>query len=89
MQAYMTSAANHLPRMISMSRTGEVASNSIVPDRFSSANSRMVIIGIRNNPMTLTFISSGRTIHSFKSIGMPRPIICDSMPRVTKIAVAM
>ncbi len=65
-----------------MSRTGEVISSSMVPERFSSANSRMVIMGIRNSPMTLTFISSGRITHSFMSIGMPRPIICDSMPRL-------
>ena len=71
-----------------MSRTGEVISSSMVPERFSSANSRMVIIGIRNSAMTLTFISSGRMTHSFMSIGMLRPIICDSMPRLTKMAVA-
>ena len=46
---YSTSAASHLPRMISQSRTGDVTSSSMVPVRFSSANSRMVIIGIRNS----------------------------------------
>ena len=39
--------------MISISRIGEVASSSMVPVRFSSANSRMVIIGMKNSPMTL------------------------------------
>ena len=84
----MRSAASHLPMMISMSRIGDVASNSMVPERFSSANSRMLIIGIRKSPMTLTLESTGRMTHSLTFIGMPRPIMADSMPRCTKIAVA-
>ena len=48
-----------------MSRIGEVASNSMVPVRFSSANRRMVIMGMKNSPMTLTFESSGRMTISF------------------------
>ena len=53
-----------------MSRTGEVTSSSMVPVRFSSANSRMVIMGMKNSPITLTFVSSGRITHSFTFIGM-------------------
>ena len=52
-----------------MSRTGEVISSSMVPERFSSANSRMQIMGIRNSPITLVFISTGRTIISLMFIG--------------------
>ena len=55
--------------MISMSRMGEVASSSMVPMRFSSANSRMVIMGMKNSPITLMFESSGRMTYSFTLIG--------------------
>jgi hypothetical protein len=66
-----------LPTISSASRIGDVMSNSMVPERFSSANRRIVIIGIRNSPITLTFISTGRTIISLMFIGKLRPIICD------------
>ena len=49
----------------------------------------MVIMGMRNSPMTLALLSSGRITHSFTSMGMLRPIIWDSMPRITKKAVAL
>ena len=68
-QAYSKTDASHLPRTISISRIGEVASNSIVPLRFYSANSRMVIMGMKNNPMTAMFDRSGRIICSFRFIG--------------------
>ncbi len=55
-------APSHLPRMISLSRMGEVSSNSMVPVRFSSAISRMVIMGIRNSVMVPAKPSSGRMI---------------------------
>ncbi len=64
---------------------GDVASNSMVPWRFSSANKRMVIMGMKNSPTTLTFESSGRMICSFKFIGMDWPRICISRPCTTKI----
>ena len=84
MQAYMVSAASHLPRMISRSRIGDVTSNSIVPLRFSSANKRMVIKGMKNSPITLAFESNGRMTSSFRFIGMGWPRNCDSMPIMTK-----
>ena len=77
-------AASHLPRMISMSRTGEVASSSIVPERFSSAKRRMVIMGIKKSPTTLTFESSGRMICSLMFMGKVWPRICISIPSITK-----
>ena len=55
-------APNHLPRMICRSFTGEVSSSSMVPVFFSSAISRMVIMGIRNSEMVLAKPSSGRMI---------------------------
>ena len=73
--AYSVSAASHLPMMIARSLIGEVIKSSIVPLRFSSANRRMVIIGIKNNPMTLTLPSSGRTTESFTLIGWLCPIM--------------
>ncbi len=71
----MITAASHFPRMISTSRMGEVASSSMVPVRFSSANRRIVIIGMRNRPITLTLERTGRMTHSFTFMGMPRPIM--------------
>ena len=56
--------------------------------RFSSANSRIEIIGIRNSPITDTFISSGRTIISFTFIGNDRPIACDCRLMLTKYPTA-
>src|ERR1035441_2354138 len=64
---YSSREPSHLPRMISMSRTGEVSSNSMVPDFFSSANSRMVIMGIRNNAIVEAKPSIGRMMDSFRS----------------------
>ena len=63
---------------------GDVASNSMVPVRFSSANRRIVIIGIKNSPTTLTFDSNGRIICSFTFMGNDCPRICISMPSITK-----
>ena len=80
MAPYSSMAASHFPKITSKSRTGEVASNSMVPLRFSSANNLMVIMGIRNNPITLTFESRGRITCSFRFIGKLPPRICDSMP---------
>ena len=61
-----------------------MTSSSIVPVRFSSANSRMVIMGMKNSPMTLTFDSSGRITYSFTFIGNAWPRICDSSPIMSK-----
>ena len=44
-----------------------------MPDRFSSANRRIVIIGMKNSPITLMFESSGRISSSFKFIGNDWP----------------
>ena len=46
--------AQNLPSTISMSLTGDVLSNSIVPDRFSSAKSRIVTAGVKKSKITLT-----------------------------------
>jgi hypothetical protein len=70
--------------MISMSRTGDVASSSKVPDRFSSAKSRMVIMGMKKRPTTLTLESRGRTICSLTFMGKLDPRSCISMPSMTK-----
>ena len=75
--AYNPIAASHLPITISASCSGEVSSSSMVIERFSSENRRIAIIGIRNSPITLVFISSGRITISLTSIGKDRPIICD------------
>ena len=56
----------------------------MVPVRFSSANRRIVIMGMKNSPMTLTFDSSGLMICSFTFIGNVWPRICDAMPSKTK-----
>ena len=69
MQRYMVIAPSHLPRMISQSRTGEVISSSMVPVRFSSANRRMEISGIRNSPTTLALPSSGAMTYSLMLMG--------------------
>ncbi len=67
-----------------MSRMGDVASSSMVPVRFSSANSRMVIMGMKNSPITLTFESSGRITYSLTLMGNAWPRICDSSPTMLK-----
>src|SRR5437899_915286 len=64
--------------------TIELLATSIVPPRFSSANKRIEIKGMKNNPMTPTFDSSGRTICSLRFIGNCSPRICDCMPMNTK-----
>ena len=74
-QAYKATAPSHLPRMISISFTGEVSSSSMVPVFFSSAINRMVIIGIRNSDTVLAKPSSGRMIISFRLTGCDWPII--------------
>jgi hypothetical protein len=61
--------------MISVSRMGEVASSSMVPVRFSSANRRMVIMGMKNRPTTLMFDNSGRMTYSLTLMGMAWPLI--------------
>src|SRR5437667_4477980 len=65
--------------MTSMSRTGDVANNSMVPVRFSSAKSRIVIIGMKNSPITLTFDNSGRIMYSLRFTGNVWPLIWASM----------
>ena len=84
MQAYSVTAANHLPRITSISRIGDVVSSSMVPVRFSSANSRIEIMGMKKSPITLAFDSSGRMICSliFMGIGWPRRIA--SRPMATQ-----
>ena len=72
---YRINAASHLPRMISLSRSGDVTSSSMVPVRFSSANSRMVIMGMMNSPTTLMLLKTCRTTHSFTLSGTAWPII--------------
>ena len=69
-----------IPMITSPSRMGEVVSNSMVPERFSSAKRRMVMMGMKNNPITLALFSSGRMICSFTFMGIISPRICDSMP---------
>ena len=49
----------------------------------------MVIMGIRNKPITLALVSNGRMTYSFTSIGMPRPIICICIPCRMKNRVAL
>ena len=56
----------------------------MVTVRFSSANRRMVIIGIKKSPTTLTFDSNGRMICSFAFMGNACPRICICMPSITK-----
>ena len=52
---------------------GEVASSSIVPCRFSSANSRIVSIGSTNSDTTDMFCSTGRIRYSCSESFMPPP----------------
>jgi hypothetical protein len=61
--------------MISMSVTGDVASSSKVPVRFSSANSRIVMMGMKKRPITARFDINGRIIWSFTLIGWLCPCI--------------
>ena len=68
--------------MICRSDTGEVSSSSMVPERFSSAYARMVIIGSRKRLMSATFCSSGRIMDWLMLIGPPP--ICDCMLCCTK-----
>ena len=63
---------------------GEVVSNSIVPLRFSSANRRIVIKGMKNSPITLMLESSGRTTCSLMFIGNCSPSSVASMAMFTK-----
>ena len=49
-----------MPASTAPSRTGYVSSSSIVPERRSSAKSRIVTSGISNNKITLMFEKSGR-----------------------------
>src|SRR6266576_1157052 len=60
---YIRTAASHFPRMTSMSLTVEVVSSSIVPERFSSANKRIVITGIKNSAITLMLDKCGGCHH--------------------------
>ena len=61
---YRASAPRNLPRMICRSVSGDVSSSSMVPERFSSANDRMVSIGSRNSRMTAVLPNSGRIMNS-------------------------
>ena len=61
----------------------------MVPVRFSSANSRMVIMGIRNSAIVLAKPSSGRMICSFTFMGCCWPIICAWKLKRTKSRVAV
>ena len=44
----------------------------------------MVIMGMKNSPITLTFDSSGRMTYSFTLMGADWPRICDSSPAALK-----
>ena len=61
----------------------------MVPVRFSSANRRMVIMGIRNRAMVEANPSSGRMICSFTFIGCCWPIIWACKLKRTKSRVAV
>ena len=50
--------------MIWKSVSGDVSSNSMVPDLFSSAKDRMVSIGRKNRSITAVFPNSGRIMNS-------------------------
>ena len=58
----------------------------MVPLRFSSANRRIVIMGMKNSPITLMLESRGRTICSLRFIGNCSPSIWVSMAIFTIIA---
>src|ERR1700733_13550164 len=75
MTPYSINAASHFPKIISASRMGEVASSSMVPMRFSSANRRMLIMGMKNRPTTLMLDNSGRITYSFTLMGMAFPLL--------------
>jgi hypothetical protein len=51
--AYRTSAPKNFPSTIWKSVSGEVRRSSMVPERISSANERMVSMGTRNRRTTL------------------------------------
>ncbi len=81
---YMITAESHFPMITSTSVIGDVVSSSIVPLRFSSANRRIVIKGMKNNPITLTLASSGRNTCSLMFIGNCSPSSVASMAMFTK-----
>ena len=58
--AAMARAARNLPPMTPQSVRGKVNSNSMVPERFSSANRRMVNNGTINKKMTARLPKKGR-----------------------------
>ena len=89
MQRYMIMAPSHLPMMISQSRMGEVISSSMVPVRFSSANRRIEMSGIRKRPTTLALPSNGAITYSLTLMGWFCPPIWQRMPAITKKAVAL
>ena len=60
MIAYSAKAARYFPISTAPSRTGNVSSSSIVPERRSSAKSRIVSNGSSSRRITLTFEKSGR-----------------------------
>ena len=68
---------------------GEVSSSSIVPDRFSSAYVRIVIIGSTKSSTTVALSSSGRTNCWLRLSGaacMPMPPIMPCRTNQSRIA---
>ena len=61
----------------------------MVPVFFSSAKSRMVIMGMRKSATVLANPSSGRMTCSFTFMGVLRPCICAMKPKRTKSRVAV
>tara|TARA_B100001123_G_C15334706_1_gene1032412 strand:- start:1996 stop:2556 length:561 start_codon:yes stop_codon:yes gene_type:complete len=73
--AYSPMAAINFPKIISTSVTGEVSNNSIVPDRFSSENVRIVTIGSTNKSVTAILPIDGPIKCWFTFMGgAPAPI---------------
>jgi hypothetical protein len=58
---------------------GEVARSSMVPERFSSANKRIVMRGMKKRPMTLRLETRPRMSVSLTFIGYIWPSLIDSM----------
>ena len=75
MSAYRPAAARNLPITTWRSLTGEVASSSIVPCRFSSAKRRMVSMGAMKSATTAMLWKSGRIRYSLSDSFIPPPPI--------------
>ena len=89
--AYKVKAARYFPTSTAPSRTGYVRSSSIVPERRSSANSRMVTSGMSRSRITLMLPKSGRmtlsvTLRSRPPICCWRAICMDARAKPWKIA---